>query len=324
MNHYNTAFVIHNLLGLMKNIFLLKISEMAKNFASDNPVDLARLSSETLKIMLDEPDAVAPIILRKGFDPSIAKGMAFHPMPTLFVQIQGESLFESYMGNHVLSPGCICVVPSGVPFRKKPRHACPPALVWGGQVDADGNCRIHLCRNSEKCQYAVVACMNIACSSAGQSLKVILDEWISLSASSGFNLSNVDTALSRSVLVILSEIVERRTEREEVGNVKVSQCKSLIDLSLADPMLSVSQIAECIQCSSDYLSALFHKETGRKLAGYIIERKIEKAKGLLESTFLSVSEVADVCGYKHASHFTTQFKEHAGTSPSSWRKNNAF
>lgn len=52
---------------------------------------------------------------------------------------------------------------------------------------------------------------------------------------------------------------------------------------------------------------------------WIREKRLTKAKDLLESTALSVSEICFTVGFENISHFSRIFKDMYGTAPSSYR-----
>ena len=54
---------------------------------------------------------------------------------------------------------------------------------------------------------------------------------------------------------------------------------------------------------------------------YLIQRRIEKAKNLLRSTDLPITEICDVVGFKSLGSFSTLFRKLVGLSPRSYRKN---
>jgi AraC-like DNA-binding protein len=90
--------------------------------------------------------------------------------------------------------------------------------------------------------------------------------------------------------------------------------------SITDPALNVKKIAALIKCSPDYLSHAFHLETGMKLTEYINQQRTDMAKGLLESSLLSVKEIAWACGYSDPGYLTRVFKRRLGVSPREYRK----
>jgi AraC family transcriptional regulator len=53
---------------------------------------------------------------------------------------------------------------------------------------------------------------------------------------------------------------------------------------------------------------------------WLLQRRVDKAKQLLRSANLPLSEVAALCGFAHQSHFTRVFSQSIGVSPGRWRR----
>ncbi|MGG4092991.1 response regulator [Paenibacillus lautus] len=84
--------------------------------------------------------------------------------------------------------------------------------------------------------------------------------------------------------------------------------------------LTRTSLAEIVYLSPDYLARVFKKETGVSLGTYIIQARIRAAKHLLESTPLSVYQIAAKVGYANYSHFSKLFKQDTGWAPSDYRR----
>lgn len=54
---------------------------------------------------------------------------------------------------------------------------------------------------------------------------------------------------------------------------------------------------------------------------YFILRKVERAKELLLDSDLSFSEIARKLAYSSSAHFSNQFKQITGQSPTAYKKN---
>lgn len=91
--------------------------------------------------------------------------------------------------------------------------------------------------------------------------------------------------------------------------------EKLVDLGLPD----VKYFASSLNLSSNYLSDLLKRYTGKSTQEHIHLQLIDKAKTLLWSSEKSISEIAFELGFEHPSHFTKIFKTKTGKSPTEFR-----
>lgn len=85
--------------------------------------------------------------------------------------------------------------------------------------------------------------------------------------------------------------------------------------------ISISQIAENLGLTANYLSTVFRQRTGKKLIDYLTQVRMEAAKKLLcENVTASVQDIALMVGYNSSRHFSTLFQKQTGMTPSSYRK----
>ena len=84
--------------------------------------------------------------------------------------------------------------------------------------------------------------------------------------------------------------------------------------------ISVSGIAEEMNMSPHYLSDLLRNLTGMNTQQHIHACLIERAKILLVSTGLSVSEIAYELGFEYPQHFSRLFKSKTGITPAEYRR----
>ncbi|WP_280770769.1 response regulator [Salipaludibacillus daqingensis] len=84
--------------------------------------------------------------------------------------------------------------------------------------------------------------------------------------------------------------------------------------------ITLVQAANYVHLSPHYLSKLFKKEVGMNFVGYVMERKIEKAKELLEYTDMHVIHIALELSYQEPNYFSKVFKRIVGVTPSNYRK----
>lgn len=65
---------------------------------------------------------------------------------------------------------------------------------------------------------------------------------------------------------------------------------------------------------------IFRQHLGRTPNDYLNSFRPEKGMQLLKSTRMSITEIADACGYGSASYFTETFTRMKGCSPTQYRK----
>lgn len=99
----------------------------------------------------------------------------------------------------------------------------------------------------------------------------------------------------------------------------VSSAKRYIDEHLAED-LSVSSIANNLYITPNYFSRLFKRVTKEGCNEYIVRKRIEKAKSLLETTSIKTGKIAMMVGYRDTNYFSLAFKKHTGKSPTKYRE----
>lgn len=84
--------------------------------------------------------------------------------------------------------------------------------------------------------------------------------------------------------------------------------------------LSITDLARCIRLSPSRLHHLFKESTGTSFVQYLKNRRLHKARALLETTTLNIKETMNVAGFRDASHFVRDFKKTFGTTPTEYRQ----
>lgn len=85
---------------------------------------------------------------------------------------------------------------------------------------------------------------------------------------------------------------------------------------------SVQYLANKLNLSSNYLSDLLKKETGKTAQEHIHLFVIERAKNTLLNSELSISEISYALGFEYPQHFSNLFRSKTGLSPSEYRRLN--
>lgn len=79
-------------------------------------------------------------------------------------------------------------------------------------------------------------------------------------------------------------------------------------------------LAEEFHLSGQYISQLFKNEIGVNFLAYLTSIRMEKAKKLLLSTALPITEISEMSGYGDYRVFTKVFKKTEGITPSQSRR----
>ena len=79
--------------------------------------------------------------------------------------------------------------------------------------------------------------------------------------------------------------------------------------------LTLEDTARMVCLSPDYLSRIFRQETGISFHQYLNNVRITKAKELIRTTALRLTDISQMVGYDDQSYFTKVFKRTAGIAP---------
>lgn len=105
---------------------------------------------------------------------------------------------------------------------------------------------------------------------------------------------------------------------QETGSV-VRKIKEYIDRNF-NRDISRNDLAEIVYLNPDYISRLFRKETGMSMSEYLLKKRIDTAKELLENTKMPVNVISMHAGYNNYTYFTRVFRDNTGYSPNEYRK----
>ena len=107
-------------------------------------------------------------------------------------------------------------------------------------------------------------------------------------------------------------------EASSVQESTVAAAVRYIDEHFAEP-LRVEQVAASVFLSPDRFTEVFARTMGRTPRDYIRHLRVERARLLLQTTGLSVSEVGQLAGFGEAAYFTRVFRAESGMTPREFR-----
>jgi AraC-like DNA-binding protein len=132
-------------------------------------------------------------------------------------------------------------------------------------------------------------------------------------------VSNLELLLSYCNRFYCRQFITRKMATNDLlTNFEKNLDKYFIDNS--DLMLpTVEKLATELNVSSSYLSDMLRSLTGQNTQQHIHEKLIEKAKGILTSTELTVSEIAYQLGFEYPQSFSKLFKNKTNLTPIEFR-----
>ncbi|MBP5655430.1 MAG: response regulator [Clostridiales bacterium] len=119
--------------------------------------------------------------------------------------------------------------------------------------------------------------------------------------------------------VLTTAIKMRDAEAQKRGNDIINNAVDYINEHYADEDISLDSVAEEINISANYLSALFSNKVGLSFVEYITKKRMARAKILLRNTSKRSGEIANEIGYKDPRYFSFVFKKNQGCTPSQYR-----
>ena len=118
------------------------------------------------------------------------------------------------------------------------------------------------------------------------------------------------------------DLLCEKIHKQEQQTTPVSQlCRdvsSFIRENYQNPDLNISQTGLHFDLTPAYLSALFKKETGESLLGFITQVRLDAAKKLLMQG-QSVTHIAEQCGFRDSSTLIRVFKKSTGLTPGQYK-----
>lgn len=99
----------------------------------------------------------------------------------------------------------------------------------------------------------------------------------------------------------------------------IQEVLSVMASRYSDPNFSLSELADDLGITNNYLGTLFKKVTGESFVRYLNRLRIEQAKLYLQKPFIKVYEISYSVGFEDYSHFAKTFRKLNGCSPTEYR-----
>ena len=120
---------------------------------------------------------------------------------------------------------------------------------------------------------------------------------------------------------IESEMTDRAPStlaQKPTNNLVIMRAKEYIDLNYRRKF-TLTDMANALYISPNYLSDLFKKHTGMKFSDYLLEVRMEKSKEYLMDIQYKVGDISALVGFSDARYFSSTFRRRYGMSPLEFR-----
>lgn len=197
--------------------------------------------------------------------------------------------------------------------------------------------------NDPVAETVLVACADIGCSVPDDIAVVGVDDHAAICENTMPTLSSVAldfTGAGRISARLLKELIHSPSETPSVrtfgvlGLTRRASTRRLLrsdsDVSKALEMIRVKaceglrarDVLNGMECSRRLAELRFRSATGQSPLEAIHLRRLECAREMLANTERTVEAIANMCGYGSAVFLQKLFRQHLGTTPSEWRKQN--
>lgn len=129
-------------------------------------------------------------------------------------------------------------------------------------------------------------------------------------------------ALEFIVLLILQQMTQSSRQAENTAESGVAlawKARQRIRTQYHRP-LSTAILARELHCNADYLGRVYRRVFHLTPTQAIHRQRVREAEKLLISDALSLTEVAERCGFNDVGYFRQIFRKHTGLTPAVWKR----
>ena len=116
------------------------------------------------------------------------------------------------------------------------------------------------------------------------------------------------------VRVINGEIISDNIQKN------LNKIINYIDSHYTENDLSLELLADKVDISVSYISAILKKEQNTTFVKYLTQLRMEKAKEYLKNPNMKIVDIAERVGFSEAYYFSHSFKKYQGVSPKEYRE----
>lgn len=224
--------------------------------------------------------------------------------------VKGRGWCKMGAGLHLVRPGDLLVLPPMVGSSCDPHAASPWTVIW---VRATGALLSSYLR-----ELGIVPERPVLSTGNDPQLQRLLHETVNSLRHdvNPHSLLRASHAFAYFLAILIDRTANTPADDSDAAQ-KVAQTIIFMSENL-DRAPRVTALARLARLSPAYFSALFKQQTGSSPRDYLHLLRIHRACELLR-TELSIKAISSRLGYRDPFHFSRQFKEFHGLSPSEYR-----
>ena len=241
-------------------------------------------------------------------------GVHEHPGVELYLQVHGTTHWDADSTLHRLAPGQLLVVPPRTRHAPAGRPSARHHFLYAG-VDLP----VVLARRG-----ALAAAWSLPaprCVTAHPGLEPALRTLVREVAADG---PLREEGLAGAVDLVVLEAARALCGAPAGGSLLeghacVQAARRLIEDDPSRPW-TLSALAAEVGLSPTYLAERFTREVGQPPHQYLVEHRLERARGLLRSSDLPITTIALEVGFGSSQHFARVFRRSTGRTPGTYRR----
>lgn len=109
-------------------------------------------------------------------------------------------------------------------------------------------------------------------------------------------------------------------KRESANQKQAVLALDYMEKNYSNVNLSLGSVCSYLSVSTSYFSTIFKNATGETFVEALTRIRMEKARGMLETSNMKSYEVALAAGYNDPHYFSSIFKKHTGMTPTEYAK----
>ena len=150
---------------------------------------------------------------------------------------------------------------------------------------------------------------------------VDIERALALGRAASLFVSTIGLAVGLRVLTKYSNIdlTAPPAHKGALAPYQLRKAQEYIDTNLTGDA-TLDEIAQRVGLSAKHFARAFRQSTGVPPHRWLLQRRIERARELLEAGDLPLAEIALLCGFADQSHFTVTFKKATGLTPGAYRR----